>query len=77
LVVLLTAGAGTAWALDRFVIEHVQISDVSAYEASQSSSSARSTSPSAAATTDAAATVTDHSYSGNGSGIQISTVVTG
>jgi exopolysaccharide biosynthesis protein len=33
---VLAAGGGTAWALDRFVIDHVQISDVTAYEAEQS-----------------------------------------
>lgn len=35
LTVALTLGGGTAWALDRFVIEHVQISDVDSYEAEQ------------------------------------------
>ncbi|MGK9146809.1 phosphodiester glycosidase family protein [Plantibacter flavus] len=38
LVTALTLGGGAAWALDRFVIEHVEISDVSAYEAQQSGS---------------------------------------
>ena len=33
--VTLAAGGGTAWALDRFVIDHVEISDVAAYEAAQ------------------------------------------
>ncbi|CPU64492.1 Exopolysaccharide biosynthesis protein related to N-acetylglucosamine-1-phosphodiester alpha-N-acetylglucosaminidase [Mycobacteroides abscessus] len=32
---LLPLGGATAWALDRFVVEHVEIADVSAYEASQ------------------------------------------
>ncbi len=31
----LSAGGATAWALDRFVVQHVEISDVSAYQASQ------------------------------------------
>jgi exopolysaccharide biosynthesis protein len=44
LAVALTLGGGTAWALDRFVIEHVQISDVDSYEAQQSGSSSASTS---------------------------------
>ncbi|MFH6690838.1 phosphodiester glycosidase family protein [Cellulosimicrobium funkei] len=35
LAVLLPLGGATAWALDRFVVEHVEIADVSAYEASQ------------------------------------------
>ena len=33
LALTVTAGGGTAWALDRFVIDHVEIADVSAYEA--------------------------------------------
>src|SRR6478735_7031356 len=32
LVLVLPLGGATAWALDRFVVEHVEISDVSAYE---------------------------------------------
>jgi hypothetical protein len=28
-------GGGTAWALDRYVVDHVHVSDVSAYEAAQ------------------------------------------
>ena len=35
LVVLLAVGGGAAWATDRFLIEHVEIADVSAYEAEQ------------------------------------------
>ena len=35
----LSAGGATAWALDRFVVEHVEIADVSAYEASQAGTS--------------------------------------
>lgn len=34
--VLLSAGGGTAWALNRYVVDHVEISDVRAYEAAQS-----------------------------------------
>ena len=37
LAVLLAAGGGTAWALDRFVVEHVEIADVASYEAEYSS----------------------------------------
>ncbi|MBU4337081.1 MAG: hypothetical protein KJ548_10955, partial [Actinobacteria bacterium] len=36
LTFVLTLGGAAAWALDRFVIEHVEISDVDAYEAAQS-----------------------------------------
>lgn len=35
LALTLSAGGATAWALDRFVFEHVEISDVAAFEASQ------------------------------------------
>lgn len=35
----LSVGGATVWALDRFVVEHVQIADVSAYEASQAGTS--------------------------------------
>lgn len=38
--VLLALGSAAGWALDRFVIPHVEITDVSAYESEQSSSSA-------------------------------------
>src|SRR4051812_3934236 len=37
--VLVLGGGTSAWALDRFVIDHVEISDVSAYEAAQASGS--------------------------------------
>jgi exopolysaccharide biosynthesis protein len=33
LTVALTLGGGAAWALDRFVVDHVEISDVDSYEA--------------------------------------------
>ncbi|WP_433042824.1 phosphodiester glycosidase family protein [Dactylosporangium sp. CS-033363] len=32
---VLAAGGGSAWALDRYVVDHVQIADVDAYEAAQ------------------------------------------
>ncbi|MCW6010075.1 phosphodiester glycosidase family protein [Micromonospora sp. CPCC 205371] len=35
--VLLCTGGGTAWALNRYVVDHVEISDVRAYEAAQGS----------------------------------------
>lgn len=34
----LVVGGGVAWALDRFVIEHVEVADVAAYEAQQAAS---------------------------------------
>ena len=36
LVVVLAGGGGAAWAVDRFLVEHVEIADVSDYEAEQS-----------------------------------------
>ena len=36
LALVLPAGAGAVWALDRFVIQHVEITDVAAYEAENS-----------------------------------------
>lgn len=70
----LSAGGATAWALDRFVIQHVEISDVSAYQASQSGTATGSTT---ADTTSASAVTTDTTYSSESSDITISTVTTG
>lgn len=73
--VLLGAGlAGTAaWALNRFVIDHVEVDDVAAYEAANSSIS--STTSATAAATDV--TVTDNSYSSSLTSIGIEQVSTG
>jgi exopolysaccharide biosynthesis protein len=74
----LSAGGATAWALDRFVVQHVEISDVSAYQASQSSTAAGSTTGSTAEPGGATAAVaTDTSYVSDSSNINISTVTTG
>jgi exopolysaccharide biosynthesis protein len=70
LVVVLALGGGSAWALDRFVVDHVEIADVDAYEAAQSG-----TSVATGTTTDA--TVTGTTYESDDAGIAISTVVTG
>ncbi len=55
----LAAGGGSAWALDRFVVDHVEISDVAAYEAAQSTG----TDPSSLST---GGTVTGSSYTSDG-----------
>src|SRR4051794_30984825 len=68
--VALTAGGSTAWALNRYVIDHVSISDVSAYEAAHSSATATAQSA-------ADATTTDTTYDSDGADITISTVTTG
>jgi exopolysaccharide biosynthesis protein len=68
----LSAGGATAWALDRFVVQHVEISDVSAYEASQGT-----TADIATDSNSAPAVTTDTSYTSGSSSISISTVTTG
>lgn len=70
LSLLLTAGGGAAWAADRFLIEHVAISDVSSYEAANSNADNTVTE-----TTNA--TVTDTTYTSDQADITISTVSTG
>ncbi|WP_374975008.1 phosphodiester glycosidase family protein [Microbacterium trichothecenolyticum] len=74
LVVVLSGGAGAVWATDRFLVEHVEIADVSEYEAQNSTVDSTTDS-----TTDAAtdATVTDTSYSDGATSITISTVTEG
>jgi hypothetical protein len=80
----LSAGGATAWALDRFVVQHVEIADVSAYEASQAGSSPGSsagtstgTAAGTASGSGGAAVTTDTSYVSDSSTINISTVSTG
>ncbi|MFF1383158.1 phosphodiester glycosidase family protein [Arthrobacter sp. NPDC058288] len=67
----LSAGGATAWALDRFVVQHVEISDVSAYQAGQSGTATGNTANTSSAVT------TDTSYVSDSSNINISTVTTG
>ncbi|MFJ6158761.1 phosphodiester glycosidase family protein [Pseudarthrobacter sp. NPDC092184] len=73
----LSAGGATAWALDRFVVQHVEISDVSAYEASQAGTSTGTSTSTTDDTASATAVTTDTTYSSESSNITISTVVTG
>lgn len=63
-------GTAAAWALDRFVIWHVEVSDVSRYEAENST-----VQPTTAETGDAE--LTDTGYTRGGTSIAISTVTTG
>ena len=72
LVVALSGGAGAVWATDRFLVEHVEIADVSEYEAQNSTVDST-----AESTTDAAATVTGTSYADGATSITISTVTEG
>jgi hypothetical protein len=70
LTVLLAAGGGTAWALDRFVIPHVEITDAAAYEEENSTVTTVAESASAPVTTATTFTSDD-------ANVTISTVVTG
>ncbi|MCM3695287.1 phosphodiester glycosidase family protein [Microbacterium oleivorans] len=71
LTVALAVGGATAWAADRFLIEHVEIADVSAYEAENSA-----VEPTTSAT-DAAGAVDGDTYSDGETSITVSQVVTG
>jgi exopolysaccharide biosynthesis protein len=70
LIVALSLGGGTAWAVDHYLVEHVSISDVSEYEAENSSTGD-------AVTTTTNGSVTDTSYTSDQADIDISTVTTG
>ena len=80
-VLALTVTGGTAWALDRFVVPHVVVSDVAAYEAAQNATATAT--PSATATdeaTDATASTpvtTATSYTSDDTSISITTYTQG
>ena len=65
------------WALDRYVIDHVQIEDVSAYEAQVLGSSQSSSAAVAASSGDGEVVITDTTSTSDTATIEISTVVTG
>ena len=70
--VLGLAATGTsAWALDRFVIDHTEISDVAAYEAAHSSVAPAQTA------TATGVTVTDTTYTSSNTSITIARTSTG
>lgn len=74
----LSAGGATAWALDRFVVPHVEISDVSAYQATQAGTSPGTTTDTTTASAGTTGAVTtETSYVSGSSNISISTVTTG
>lgn len=85
LVLVLALGGGTAWALDRFVVDHVEIADVQAYEAAQSGTADAGTDAGTDGTTSATvsgatvsgATVSGTTATSEAASISISTVVTG
>ena len=67
----LTVTGTSAWALNRFVIDHTEITDVAAYEAENAAAAS-------AATADAASVaITDSSYTSSLTSIAINTVATG
>lgn len=72
LAVTLALGGVTAWALDQYVIEHVEISDVTAYEASQATGSDAGTEGAASGTSDAGA-----ASSSDGTSVSVRQVVEG
>lgn len=76
LVLALAAGGTVWWAADRFLIPHVEVADVAAYEAQHAAVTAT---PSPDATPEAAATttLTDTSYSDGSTSVTVSTMTTG
>ncbi|MFJ6538633.1 phosphodiester glycosidase family protein [Paenarthrobacter sp. NPDC091711] len=77
LAVTLSAGGAAAWALDRFVVPHAEITNVSEYEASQAGTTTTTTTDETSTDTSASAVVTDTSYTSGDTGVTISTVTTG
>ncbi|MBD7999706.1 phosphodiester glycosidase family protein [Oerskovia gallyi] len=79
LALTLTLGGATAWALDRYVVEHVEIADVAAYEASQATDSGTQGGPSgtsAGSSSETGATA-DASTSSDGTSVSVRQVVEG
>src|SRR5690349_11602188 len=73
LVIVLAGGGGAVWAAERFVVEHVEISDVSAYEADNST-----TAPTTSASpTESSGTVSGSTYTNGSTSVTVSQVVTG
>lgn len=68
---LLTLGGTATWALDRFVVDHVEIGDVDAYVAEQLQGEATGTG------TASSGTLTATSYTSEDASVDISTVTTG
>lgn len=77
LVFVLAAGGTAAWAADRFLVEHVEIADVSAYEADNSTVTTDAGSSSDDTSGAAETVLTDTSYSDGDTTITISKVTTG
>lgn len=73
-VVALTATGGTVWALDRFVVPHVVVEDVAAYEAAQSGTA---TTGDEAADDGAGPVITDTTFTSDDAAVEITTVTEG
>ncbi|MFZ8758489.1 phosphodiester glycosidase family protein [Microbacterium sp. HMH0099] len=71
LAVVLTVGGSAWWAADRFLVPHVEVADVAAYEAENSTVAA----PSEASTT-TTTSLTDTSWSDGSTSVSLSTVTT-
>ena len=71
LAVVLAAGGGAVWAADRFLIPHVEVADVSAYEAENSAQADTD------ATDSAEGTVSGSTYTDGSTSVTVTTVVTG
>lgn len=72
---VLTAAGGAAWALDRFVIPHVVVDDVAAYEAAQTTETATDSGSESTAADDAATepVITDTTYTSGDTSLSITT----
>ncbi|WP_298871562.1 phosphodiester glycosidase family protein [uncultured Microbacterium sp.] len=80
LVVVLGAGGAAWWAADRFLIPHVEVTDVAAYEAEHSSVSTTTDASSAdgAAPADATAPIiTDSTFDDGSTSVTLATMTTG
>ncbi|WP_129339285.1 phosphodiester glycosidase family protein [Cellulomonas endophytica] len=75
LALLLATGGGSAWALDRFVVDHVVVADVDAYAAAQAAAGSTSTTTTSGTTT--TGTVEGLTYTSDEATIDIGTVTTG
>lgn len=75
LALTLTLGGATAWALDRYVVEHVEIADVAAYEADQASDAGTEGASSGASS--GRAVSADASTSSDGTNVSVRQVVEG
>lgn len=80
LVVVLGAGGAAWWAADRFLIPHVEVTDVAAYEAEHSSVSTTTDASSADGATAADATapiITDSTFDDGSTSVTLATMTTG